>query len=87
MSFFKYNFGFQAIYESIFRVFQIGLNELPVYPSAHEHTAWPALERHWLFGPHGDGEHGLICIGSLATGRHCKKGSPVKSGGQVHVGT
>jgi len=32
----------------------------PKYPDMHEHTATPLTCLHWLFGPHGDGAHGLI---------------------------
>lgn len=37
----------------------------PKYPAMHEHTATPFICLHWLFGPHGDGAHGLtISIGA-----------------------
>lgn len=32
----------------------------PEYPEMHEHTAIPFICLHWLFGPQGDGAHGLI---------------------------
>lgn len=32
----------------------------PKYPDMHEHTATPLTCLHWLFGPQGDGAHGLI---------------------------
>lgn len=37
---------------------------LPMYPTAHEQTAWPLISLHWLFGPQGDGLHGFLGIGS-----------------------
>lgn len=37
----------------------------PKYPEIHEHTATPFICLHWLFGPQGDGIHGLtISIGA-----------------------
>lgn len=33
---------------------------LPVYWGRHEQTAWWLITLHWLFGPHGEGMHGLI---------------------------
>ena len=38
---------------------------LPIYPGTQEHTAWPLISRHWLLGPHGDGWHGCVTIGSV----------------------
>lgn len=35
----------------------------PMYPGAHEHTAWPPLSRQLLEGPQGEGVHGLIGSG------------------------
>lgn len=31
---------------------------LPIYSGRQEQTAWLLKSRHWLLGPHGDGEHG-----------------------------
>lgn len=60
---------------------------VPMYPAAHEHTPCPLLLRQLLFGPHGDGEHGLIFSMTRGCSRHCRNGSPVYPGGHVHVGT
>lgn len=35
---------------------------LPINPGTQEHTACWFISRHWLFGPHGDGEHGFFGI-------------------------
>lgn len=32
----------------------------PTYSGRQEHIAWPLFTLHWLFGPHGDGLHGLV---------------------------
>lgn len=39
---------------------------LPMKPDKQEHDGTPPISRHWEFGPHGDGRHGLT--GSLSTG-------------------
>lgn len=36
----------------------------PINPSTQEHTAWPFIALHLLFGPQGDGTHGLTITGS-----------------------
>jgi len=36
------------------------LGGLPIYSGRHEHIAWPFFSLHWLFGPQGDGLHGLV---------------------------
>lgn len=39
---------------------------LPMQYSTHEQIAWPFASLHWLYGPHGDGMHGLcMAIGAL----------------------
>lgn len=39
---------------------------LPTQYSTHEQIAWPFVSRHWLYGPHGDGMHGLcMAIGAF----------------------
>lgn len=35
------------------------LGGLPKYVGKQEQTAWPLISRQALFGPHGDGIHGL----------------------------
>lgn len=40
----------------------------PVYSGRQEQTACPLILRHWLFGPHGDGLHGLTGSGVTAGG-------------------
>lgn len=37
---------------------------LPRYPATHEHTACPFISLHWLLGPHGDGIHGFVTMGT-----------------------
>lgn len=32
----------------------------PMNPEMHEHAATPLTCLHWLFGPQGDGTHGLV---------------------------
>lgn len=32
----------------------------PIKVSKHAQIAWPLASLHMLFGPHGDGSHGLI---------------------------
>jgi len=38
----------------------------PIYPEKHEHTATPFTCLHWLFGPQGDGAHGLMVSTGVA---------------------
>lgn len=33
---------------------------VPIYVGKHEHTPWPLISRHWLFGPQGEGTQGFI---------------------------
>jgi len=37
----------------------------PTNPFMQLHTACILFCRHWLFGPHGDGLHGLLIVGAI----------------------
>lgn len=37
---------------------------VPIKLGTQVQTAWPFTALHWLFGPHGDGLHGFISMGS-----------------------
>lgn len=36
----------------------------PLYDGKHEQTDWPLIGLHWLYGPHGDGWHGVGSTGA-----------------------
>lgn len=38
---------------------------VPRYSGAQVHTAWSFTSLHILFGPHGDGLHGLVFAGAM----------------------
>lgn len=37
---------------------------VPINPCTQEHTDWPLISLHWLFGPHGVGLQGWVFWGS-----------------------
>lgn len=39
---------------------------LPINPSTQEHTAWPLISLHLLYGPHGEGLQGLLIGGATS---------------------
>lgn len=43
------------------------LGGLPIYPLKHEQDGNSPIFRHSLFGPHGDGKHGLVMIGEIGS--------------------
>ena len=59
---------------------------LPIYPGIQEHTACPLISRHCAFGPHGDGRHGSVGVGSWY-GLHSINAFPVIPVGHEHTGT
>lgn len=49
------------------------------YPGRHEQTACPCDCWHWLFGPHGDGLHGLTLVTeniNTILARHSNENTP-----------
>jgi hypothetical protein len=57
--------------------------------SRHEHAACEPMTRHWEFGPHGEGKHGLsLTLGPLGGSclLHLVNGSPEYPGEQEHIG-
>lgn len=43
---------------------------LPKYPGKQEQTETSPLDLHWLFGPHGDGIHGLLGSSDAGDSKH-----------------
>lgn len=46
---------------------------LPMKLGKQEHEGEPPISLHSLFGPHGEGTHGLVMIGSCTGGSFAKK--------------
>lgn len=63
------------------------LGGTPMYPSKQEHVGRSPVTRHTLFGPHGDGMHGLTGFGaSIGFKRHPLNASPTYPGSQAQIG-
>lgn len=58
----------------------------PIIPSTHEHAGESPETLHCELGPHGEGTHGFVGIGSNRISSHRVNGSPVYFEIQVHTG-